>query len=169
MSDRSSKIGIVRRDFMKGLVAIPLAMAFSGCSSRFSNAKFLHGVASGDPLQDRVVLWTRASPSNQSDTELSIGWEISLDANFTSVVASGVVTTNVDRDFTVKVDASGLEAAQVYFYRFHSYTMVSPIGQTKTLPSGKTAIARLAVVSCANMPLGYFNAYLIFAQVIDMH
>jgi len=153
---------------MRGLAALPLTTAYAGSDIKLTGAEFSHGVASGDPLHDRVILWARAVPLNETENKVSVSWEMARDAGFDEVITSGIATTDCSCDFVVKVDASGLEAATDYFYRFRSNTSVSPTGQTKTLPKGKTEIARLAIVSCANMPLGYFNVYQSLAERSDI-
>ena len=120
---------------------------------------FAHGVASGDPISNAVVLWTRLTPDNPMNGSFDVIWEMDKDIDFGSLTASGTVLTNATRDWTVKVDATGLEPGETYFYRFRVGETVSPIGQTKTLPSGALESARFAVVSCANWQHGYFNGY----------
>lgn len=168
MSKRPNNNGIARRTLIKAVAALPLTTALAGYSHELETAEFTHGVASGDPMNDRVILWTRAVPADKTISQISVGWEVARDANFQSVVATGLATTDALRDFTVKIDVDGLEAATVYFYRFHSNAAVSPTGQTKTLPVGATEIARLAVVCCANLPVGYFNAYQSLAERSDI-
>ncbi len=118
---------------------------------------FGHGVASGDPLADRVVLWTRVTQSAAG--AIDVGWEVARDDRFTAVVASGRESTSAARDYTVKVDAGGLQAGTAYFYRFRFGDESSPIGRTKTLPAGEVGQVRLAVMSCAAYPAGQFHAY----------
>jgi len=118
---------------------------------------FKHGIASGDPMSDRVMLWTRVSA--QAPGSLNVVWELSADEAFGAVVARGTASTGPERDYTVKVDALGLQANTTYFYRFFIGDDTSSIGRTKTLPVGSVSQAKLAVVSCANFPGGYFNVY----------
>lgn len=118
---------------------------------------FNHGVASGDPLTDRVVLWTRVTPA--SDADVTVRWEVASDAQFATIVRSGSTTTDAARDYTVKVDVTGLAAATRYQYRFVVGSATSPTGRTKTLPAGAVDQVRLAVFSCSNYPTGYFNVY----------
>lgn len=120
-------------------------------------ATFNHGVASGDPLTDRVILWTRVTPDEPGFVEVE--WEIAADEDFSDIVASGSGITDEDVDFTVKVDATGLDAGTSYFYRFRVRDRESPVARTRTAPSGTTATAAFAVVSCSNYPAGYFNVY----------
>ncbi|HRA91508.1 MAG TPA: alkaline phosphatase D family protein, partial [Acinetobacter sp.] len=118
---------------------------------------FEHGVASGDPLQDRAILWTRLSP-NDSSARLEVIWEIALDQQFKQIIKTNKVITTAAQDFTVKVDATGLLPNQRYFYRFRFGDKISPVGQTKTLPINPTKVS-FAVCSCSNYPAGYFYVY----------
>ncbi|MGJ7582861.1 alkaline phosphatase D family protein [Variovorax sp. RHLX14] len=127
---------------------------------------FKHGVASGDPLSDRVIVWTRVTAP--APGALNVDWEIASDEAFGIVIARGIASTGPDRDYTIKIDVAGLQAASVYFYRFATGADRSPIGRTKTLPVGGVAQAKLAVVSCANFPGGYFNVYADIAKRADL-
>ena len=130
--------------------------------------RFVHGVASGDPLSDRVILWTRVTPAAGALADIPVQWELASDAAFTTVVAKGQATATAARDFTVKIDASGLKPATAYHYRFSAYAAKSPAGRTRTLPTGSVAQVRLAVFSCANYPAGYFNVYAEAARRSDL-
>lgn len=126
---------------------------------RMSQAPFLHGVASGDPLTDRVILWTRVTPPQNWTGSVSVSWQVASDPNFTQIVASGSTTTDADRDYTVKVDASGLQPGRWYYYRFQALNATSPTGRTRTLPASGANRVRIAVVSCAEYQNGFYNAY----------
>ena len=130
--------------------------------------RFVHSVASGDPLSDRVILWTRVTPAAGATADIPVQWELASDAAFTTVVAKGQATATAARDFTVKVDATGLKPATAYHYRFTAYAASSPLGRTRTLPTGSVAQVRLAVFSCANYPAGYFNVYAEAARRSDL-
>jgi len=84
---------------------------------------------------------------------------VATDSAFTALVAQGQTTALASKDFTVKVDATGLKAATAYHYRFRAYAATSPTGRTRTLPTGSVAQVKLAVFSCVNYPAGYFNVY----------
>ena len=157
-----------RRDFLamsaKGVGAAVVSYGLMGCSSSDDDKQeaapkiqFLHGVASGDPTHSAVILWTRVTP--ETDGDVKVGWEIATDADFTQMISNGETTTNADRDYTVKVDAIGLDAGTAYYYRFMSGEQVSNAGMTKTLPQGAVEQVKLAVMSCANYPAGHFNVY----------
>jgi len=126
---------------------------------RSSQAPFLHGVASGDPLTDRVILWTRITPPQNWTGSISVQWEVAQDPAFTQIVASGNAITDADRDYTVKVDATGLQPGQWYYYRFKALNATSPTGRTRTLPTGSPSRLRMAVVSCADYQNGFYTAY----------
>jgi len=121
-------------------------------------ARFDFGVASGDPLADRVVLWTNAAPAD-GQSVVNLTWEVARDAGFAQVVASGQAQATAAAGFTAKVDATGLSAGQSYFYRFREGNNNSPVGRTRTLPASGVASVKLAVFSCANYPAGFFHAY----------
>ncbi|MCM8566753.1 alkaline phosphatase D family protein [Thauera linaloolentis] len=141
----------------------------SGCLSDSSSetvqapARFDYGVASGDPLADRVVLWTHARRPD-SDAVVELVYEVSLVEDFSTLVSSGTLSAAMDSDFTAKVDASGLQPGSVYYYRFRAGDQTSPVGRTRTLPAGDVSEVRFAVMSCSNYPAGYFNVYREIAQ-----
>jgi phosphodiesterase/alkaline phosphatase D-like protein len=122
---------------------------------------FNHGVASGDPYSDSVILWTRPTPVQETIGQVDGVWEVSFIPDFDqgSIVASGTFSTSAARDWTVKVEADGLSADTIYHYRFRVGDVESMVGQTKTLPVDSDAV-RLAVFSCANFPAAdTFAAY----------
>jgi alkaline phosphatase D len=119
---------------------------------------FYHGVASGDPMRDRVIIWTRVTPENAL-LNLPVQWEVSAKENFSSIIRKGSVTTSPEKDYTVKVDVDGLKPGQYYFYRFSALGKTSITGRTKTLNTNSPDSIKLAVVSCSNWEFGYFNAY----------
>ncbi len=132
------------------------AAACQGESVDFPVA-FKHGVASGDPGTDRMVIWTRISP--EQDGTFSGRWQVSKTRDFKRISHKGKLQTSLRRDYTLKVDVQGLQPGQTYYYRFKVGQYTSPVGRTKTLPIGTVEQARFAVVSCSNYPFGYFNVY----------
>ena len=119
---------------------------------------FNHGVASGDPLQDRLIVWTRLTPHDGHGMEDINGeLHIATDSKFAKPRVMKVAAT-ADRDWTIKVDVDGLKAGTEYFNRFKVGPSVSPVGQGRTLPE-KTDEVVLAVASCSLFIQGYFNAY----------
>lgn len=121
-----------------------------------SNDVFQYGVASGDPQQNSVVLWTRVTTVKEQET---VGWEIARDNDFQEIVDSGMAKAEQSADHTLKVIPESLEAGKTYFYRFHLKGKYSPIGRTKTLAEGKVDRLGIALASCSNFAWGYFNAY----------
>ena len=140
--------------------AVALALfSLASCGDSGSNVSFDHGVASGDPLSDRVILWTRVTPPGSRET-VEVTVEVATDEEFTNLVGDPVTTTTTaEQDYTVKIDFEGLEAGTVYYYRFRSDGVTSPTGRTKTLPQGEVSSVKLAVFSCASYASGYFNVY----------
>ena len=121
-------------------------------------AHFTHGVASGDPLSDRVILWTRVIPQ-EAGNALTVYWHVATDQAFAHVVASGQTSASEASDYTIKVDATGLQPNRRYFYRFNALGISSAIGTTRTLPDGMATNFTIGVASCSNFPQGFFNAY----------
>lgn len=124
---------------------------------------FSHGVASGDPLPDAVILWTRVTATTRVDGQ----WEVSKDATFATIASSGPFVAEASRNWTVKIDATGLAPATTYYYRFRALGRSSPIGRTRTAPLDARAL-RFAVVSCASVPHGYFHVYRAIAARTDL-
>lgn len=162
MTSKISRRELIQKSLF-GFGALSLSAGFTGChdsdNAETSTLKvnFEHGVTSGDPLQDRVILWTRLTP-NDSSARLEVTWEIALDQQFKQIIKTNKVITTAAQDFIVKVDATDLLPNQRYFYRFRFGDKISPVGQTKTLPTNPTKVS-FAVCSCSNYPAGYFYVY----------
>ncbi|MCV2355295.1 alkaline phosphatase D family protein [Paucibacter sp. B2R-40] len=168
------RVGSSRRAFFKSsgsaaaaLVAAPLLPLAGTAEAVAISSNFQHGVASGDPLSDRVILWTRVTPTNGRSAQV-VDYSIAKDPAFTQIVSSGRSKAILERDFTVKIDALGLSPNTTYYYRFSVDGVISPIGRTKTLPVGGVSNLRMAVVSCSNHAYGYFNAYRRIAERADL-
>jgi alkaline phosphatase D len=163
-----------RRNFLSALAIAStvgpagLARALAPFDVEDDMSVFAHGVASGDPLRDRVILWTRVTPLGNSRSTVPVRWKIAWDPGMRHVVGSGEVLTHAGRDFTVKIDARGLEPGMSYYYRFQAQGRKSPIGRTRTLPDEGVNNIRLAVASCSNYPFGFFNAYGAIARRADL-
>ncbi|WP_239540778.1 alkaline phosphatase D family protein [Spongiivirga citrea] len=127
---------------------------------------FYHGVASGDPLADRVIIWTRVTTAE--DTNVNVKWKIATDLQFKNIVKTGTVITNSDKDYTVKVDVTGLNPKTTYYYYFSALDKNSIIGRTRTSPASKANYLRFGVVAAANYQSGYFNAYSQLAKRKDL-
>lgn len=127
---------------------------------------FNHGVASGDPTMSGVVIWTRVTPL--TSVRVDVKWVVARDAALKTPIRQGVAQTGPERDYTVKVDVSGLEAEQTYHYGFIVGSVASPVGRTRTLPGAGAQQFRMAVVSCSNFQFGFFNAYREIAKRADI-
>jgi alkaline phosphatase D len=150
-----------RRRFVIGAgsaLALGSTIGLSACGGGGDVDKepFGYGVASGDPLSDRVIIWTRA---NRLSVAVQLQWEVALDASFSNMVKSGTVTADPAHDSTVKVDVTGLQPATSYFYRFKNGSVISETGRTRTLPTGSVQQVKLGVFSCAAFSIGQFHAY----------
>lgn len=153
----------------KSIIITIAVFQFLACAETFGQLRvptvtpclkpFYHGVASGDPLPDRVIIWTRVTPDTNQISAITVSWKIAADTSMLNPVNSGVVTTDQNDDYTVKIDATGLLPNTFYFYQFESNGFKSVIGRTKTAPVGDVDSLRFAVVSCANYESGFFNAY----------
>lgn len=153
-----------RRGFLSAMGAIAISSTSSATTISADlntpGSPFVHGVASGDPTQDSVLLWTRVSPATTAlEENITVSWELSPDDGFSKILDSGKATASPDTDFTVTVDVENLEPGTQYFYRFSTANHVSRVGRTKTLPAGSPEAFRIAVVSCANYASGFFNVY----------
>lgn len=124
-------------------------------------APFYHGVASGDPLSDRVIIWTRVTPATTNQAPVIVSWKMATDTAMSNIVQSGSVMTTYERDYTVKIDVTNLNPDTWYYYEFYAYGNRSIQGRTRTTPLQTTLkdSLRYAVVSCANLEAGYFNVY----------
>jgi alkaline phosphatase D len=182
-----------RREFVVGVSTVALARLSSGCSDSdkcgekgsdsscgddnqselkpiaelsVDSTLFAHGVASGDPLTDAVILWTRITKEGDQKT---LRWLIANDEALTDVVKSGTVLTDASRDFTAKVDVDGLSAGSTYYYAFAFEEEGRSItGRARTLPEADVAHVRFAFTSCANFNNGFFHAYRAIAERDDL-
>ncbi|WBC16055.1 alkaline phosphatase D family protein [Micromonospora sp. WMMA1998] len=142
-----------------------------------ATAAFRHGVASGDPLPDGILLWTRVTPTpdalpgSGAGPDVEVTWQVAADPDFAAPVAAGTFPTGAARDHTVKVAVSGLAPATTYWYRFGYADAWSPAGRTTTAPPVDAPVdrLRLGVVSCANWEAGYFAAYRRLADRDDLN
>jgi len=176
---------VTRRRFLARATPLSIAPWLGACGSgepgpapdagtgvSAADYEFLHGVASGDPLPDGVVLWTRVTPRASDGVAppavVTVLWRVALDAQMSEVVLEGEATTGPDIDYTVKVYVRGLASASRYHYSFQAGGAASPVGTTRTLPVGSVSSLRLAVTSCANYPQGFFHAYRQIAARTDL-
>ena len=167
---------------MRGLQALTLLMMVFGAGLLTAQqtypdniyadtafAPFYYGVASGDPLQDRVIIWTKIAGKEPASAPVVLKWEVATDSMFKAIVSSGQTTCSANHDFTAHTDATGLSEGHHYYYRFitpdgkHSQT-----GRAETLPGDSAKHVKLALVSCSSVWSGYFNAYARIAERSDI-
>ena len=127
---------------------------------------FSHGVASGDPLADAVILWTRVTTDETGALEAF--FEVAVDPEFEMRVAAEYIETAPDRDHTIKLDLQNLSPGTTYYYRFYTQGRVSPIGRTRTAPADGVERMRIAFCSCSNYSGGYFHVYRRIAERADL-
>jgi alkaline phosphatase D len=181
---KSGRRGVTRRDFLKRASAASVVLSaplLNGCDNdgiyggdggdggNGGGAEvlgFRHGVASGDPLSDRVILWTHVTPATEGAVHGT--WSVATDPAMSQKVSEGAFSTDHTRAFTVNVDAAGLQPATTYYYQFEAGGVKSLIGRTRTLPVGDVDRLRIAVVSCASLAHGLFNAYRRVAERADL-
>lgn len=164
-------MSLSRRDFLYTAAAVTAAWPASARTQQgdANVRRFAHGVASGDPRTDRVIIWTRVSPPAPNSTQpIDVVWTIATDERFANIVGGGTAAASAGRDYTVKVDAAGLRPGQTYFYAFEAGGERSPVGRTRTLPAGTVQRVRLAVVSCSNYATGFFNVYRCLADRAEL-
>ena len=157
---------LTRRQALLGVSSSLLLPA--GCATNdqpLANEVFAHGVASGDPDATSVVLWTRVSGANGP---IEVRWTLSETRDLGRIVGQGRVTTDADRDFTVKVIPGNLVPGRTYYFLFEAAGARSPIGRTLTLPDAGLDELTLAVASCSNYPFGFFNGYEAIADDPDV-
>lgn len=150
------------------LAAAGMGAGLTACSEevRFDpwpapEGPFKHGVASGDPDQHSVVLWTALT--SDSDIREAVV-ELASDEGFTQIIERRSVTARdgalpINGAVPLKTLVEGLEPGRTYFYRFRAGSETSPAGRTHTLPDGPVDQFRIAAFSCSNYPFGFFNAY----------
>jgi alkaline phosphatase D len=119
---------------------------------------FYHGVASGDPLPTQIIIWTRVTPE-AAVNRIPVSWEMATDAAFESIVKMDTASALASRDYTVKIDVTGLQPGTVYYYRFRAMETNSIVGRTKTATQGTPDSLQFAIASCSNWEWGYFTPY----------
>ena len=149
-------MAVTRRHLLRSSAASLTLPLLSACASPFASPSaeagrtvFLHGVASGDPSQDSIVLWTRATPQ-QDGAPLTVGWTLYTDPQSQRPLRRGEVSTHGGRDYTVKVIVDGLDPGRTYYYRFFAAREASPLGRTRTLPGPGFDHLRIAYTSCSH-------------------
>jgi len=149
---------ISRRAVLQSATLLPALSLGSWPAFAATVRGFTHSVASGDPQQRSVVLWTRFVPADDGEAGLRV--EIAEDERFSHIVARSTTHAGPLTDFCAHARPADLSPGRWYFYRFIAPTgEVSPVGRTRTLPEGSLENVRIGVFSCANATSGWFNAY----------
>ncbi|MET7789028.1 alkaline phosphatase D family protein [Streptomyces sp. 900116325] len=171
-----------RRTLVKAAAATAVVAPVLGAATSARAADgpaFLHGVASGDPLPDGILLWTRVTPTPDAvpgsgrGADTAVRWEVAEDKEFARIVAQGSTVARAASDHTVKADVRGLAPATTYWFRFSAGdggAVRSAAGRTRTAPAlgAATPGVRFGVVSCANWESGYFSPYRHLAARADL-
>ena len=159
-----------RRQFLRTLGILLVLLPFRIFPfSQDKKISFKYGVASGDPTNSNVILWTKLT--GVESKKKKVRWEVSDQKDFSRIIAKGHVTAKLSDDFTVKVDARIPDQfnGESIFYRFTADKIYSEIGTTITLPSYNPRSFNIAFCSCSNYPAGYFNSYKEIAENTDIH
>ncbi len=162
--------GLTRRGLLAaGAGASTLALVSRrpvSATPRLPDDLFKLGVASGDPLPDSVVLWTRLAPDplgggGMPDRRVPVYWELSADEAFKKVTQRGVAYADPDVGHSVHVDVTGLRSHAWYWYRFRAGAEISRVGRTRTAPGLADGVdsVRFAFASCQNYAAGFYAAY----------
>jgi len=140
-------------------------------ASNAAGYPFSLGVASGSPLPDSVILWTRIAydpldPGKTPPLALTLRWEVANDEGFRSIVAQGSAVATPELAHSVRVNVQGLQQARWYWYRFMLGDAVSPVGRTRTAPAADSMpdVLKLAVASCQHWEFGSYAAHRYIAQ-----
>jgi alkaline phosphatase D len=168
-------LALSRRRFLQAAIAgAGAATVGLGCNPSVPSYPFTLGIACGDPLADRIVLWTRLAmeplapggAGGMDPVPYTVAWEIADDEAFSSIVRSGYAVAHPSLGHSVHVDANGLEPDHWYFYRFHVGGHVSPTGRARTFPRAEDAPAlmRFVTASCQNWQSGFWPAHAAIAQ-----
>ncbi|GGQ12894.1 alkaline phosphatase D family protein [Streptomyces mutabilis] len=150
----------------RGAVAAPERTA------RITKDPFTLGVASGDPLPDSVLLWTRLAPEpflqdgGMGTERVTVEWEVAVDEYFAAVLLRGTADAHAEYNHSVHVDVRGLTPGTVYYYRFRTGAWISPTGRTRTAPpaDAETASLKLGAVACQAYQDGYYTVLRHLAQ-----
>lgn len=148
-----------RRRILVGAASLLALPSFRAVAQSGDRSGFTHGVASGDPSPESVVLWTRYATKTAQETNLRV--EVALDPDFAYPIAAATTAASPFTDNCAKVRIGGLPAGAWFHYRFIAPDgAASPTGRTRTLPSPEDGRSfRIAVFSCSNGTSGWFNAY----------
>jgi phosphodiesterase/alkaline phosphatase D-like protein len=93
------------------------------------------GVAAGDATTSSEILWTRTvDASTKQGIRADLTVQVSTDSSFKTIAKTYTGVSDPNRDYTVKVDATGLNSNTKYYYRF-----LTGGGDTSAVGTFKTA------------------------------
>lgn len=158
---------LIRAAALAGAALTPAAWTVAAAQTRIADYPFRAGIASGEPLPDGVVLWTRlvtdpqALDTGMQPAPVAVGWEIAEDEGLRRIVARGEALAVAEAGHSVHVEASGLKPDRDYWYRFSAGGHVSPVGRTRTAPAFDADVRRLRIAfgSCQKWESGYYAAH----------
>jgi alkaline phosphatase D len=170
-----------RRQFLQrtGVASTAAALGLSGRSTaaigengQFETNPFTLGVASGDPLPNSVILWTRLAPDpltvggGMPDQSVEVAWTVATDEAMSDTVTSGTATAETATAHTIHVNAGDLDPNTEYYYRFEAGGATSSVGRTKTAPNPGSTVDefRFGFASCQSWPAGFYTAFEYMAQ-----
>ncbi|MEM9007383.1 MAG: alkaline phosphatase [Cyanobacteria bacterium P01_F01_bin.86] len=170
--DRFSNTRLRRRSLLLG-TGVFTGLVIAGrwpqrllAQTTFSDYPFTLGVASGEPLPDGVVLWTRLAPDplnggGMPNADVTVTYTVATDEALQNVVLEGTTVAPAALGHSVHVEVSGLESGRDYWYRFEAGGEASPIGRTRTAPALGAPLSqfKFAFASCQNYQNGFFTAY----------
>ncbi|GGB52804.1 alkaline phosphatase D [Lentibacillus populi] len=177
LNEETMQKNVDRRGFIQGagkIAGVSLGMVIAqsmggikvDAEAKFSDYPFSLGVASGDPLPDSVVLWTRLAPKpleggGAPARNIPVQWELAKDESFHHIVQRGTAIARPELAHSIHVEVERLQSNTVYFYRFNAGGESSQVGRTKTLPAYGSSVSSLtfAFASCQQYEHGYYTAY----------
>jgi alkaline phosphatase D len=162
--------------FAAGMTLLGLASDRALAQPHFDGYPFTLGVASGDPSQNGVVLWTRLAPDPLAvggglpPEPYEVHYEVARDPDFRNLHRRGTTVALPEEAHSVRVELHGLGPRHEYFYRFKAGDEISPVGHTRTTPPGNSMVRAVtfAFVSCQNFADGYFTPYADIAAAADI-
>ena len=148
-----------RRRFLQGAAAIGAAPFIAGSPRAADLPRFALGIASGQPHQSSMVLWTRLTGADLPE-RTAVRWEVASDERFQRIVARGEEIAEADGAHSVHAEPTGLEQARGYWYRFSALGQQSAVGRTRTAPAPDAeATLRFVITSCQRYDIGHYAAW----------
>lgn len=163
-----------RRDVLRLMVASAALSALPlGCAEgppipvpEWEGDPFTLGVASGDPMADSVILWTRLAPKpleggGMPQEQVPVKWQLAEDEGFSKVRQEAYAIATPELGHSLHIDVKELPADSWFWYRFQVGQWTSPVGRARTLPASDAtpSMLRIAQASCQDWKDGYYTSY----------